>query len=82
MQQRLKWPWFIFKLIFHSLFIIPLFYEKYFYSLALICLVLVCYAKVSKFQTLLEDTSISEKDRAHFTKVKQRWMKLTFLKEE
>ncbi len=81
MQQRLKEDGFILKLVFHSLFIIPLFYEKYFYSLALICLVLVCYAKVSKFQTLLEDTSISEKDRANFNRLKHRWMKLTFLKE-
>ena len=81
MYQRLKDPGFILRLVFHSLFIIPLFYEKYFYSLALICLVLVFYAKVSKYQTLIEDSSTSEKDRTYFTKVKRRWMFLTFLNE-
>ena len=81
MYQSLKDPLFILRLVFHCLFIIPLFYEKYFYSLALICLVLVFYAKVSKYQTLIEDSSTSEKDRACFTKVKRRWMILTFLKE-
>ena len=82
MYFKLKDPLFILKLIFHCLFIIPLFYEKYFYSLSLICLVLVFYAKVFKFQTVLEDSSLSEKDRAYFTKVKHRWMYLTFLDEE
>lgn len=72
---------FVFKLIFHSLFIIPLVYQKYFYSLALICLVLVFYAKVFKFQTILEDESLTQKDRTYYTRVKHRWMFLTFLKD-
>ena len=68
------------KILFHLLFIIPLCFGYIYYSLALFGLVILFYVKVIKFDDYIKYGSLDDKDTEYYTKMRDRWKYLTFLK--
>ena len=70
----------VLKTLFHLTFLVPLFYGKYLFAVAVGLLILSTYIKTKKFDQLLQDSRLSEKERLSFTRTRNFWKVFTFLK--
>ena len=73
----------ILRLIIHLAPIGPLFFEAYFFSVALVLLVFMTYVKTFKIEQQIEDVKnneASEGEVSELLKLRDRWKALTYLK--
>ena len=70
---------FLLKLLIHLLFIIPIFYGKYFYSVAIALLIASAYIKTKKYDQLLLAKNLSKKERESYERTRNFWKAFTFL---
>ena len=71
---------FLLKLAVHFLFVIPIYFGKYFYSVAIILLVASTYIKTKKYEQLLSTDKLSMKERDSYQRTRNFWKAFTFLK--
>ena len=71
---------FLLKLAVHFLFVIPIYFGKYFYSVAIILLVASAYIKTKKYEQLLSTDKLSMKERDSYQRTRDFWKSFTFLK--
>ncbi len=71
---------FLLKLLGHLLFLVPIFYGKYFYSVAIALLIASAYIKTKEYDQLLLAKNLSKKERESYERTRSFWKSFTFLK--
>ncbi|SMF55478.1 hypothetical protein [Pseudobacteriovorax antillogorgiicola] len=72
------------RILFHCIPIVPVFFELYFLTVALVLLVAIFYVKTFKIGQQIEDfpKDGSEEELQELKTLRNRWKSLTFLQED
>ena len=71
---------FLIKLMIHVSFLIPIYFGKYFFAVAVLLLVASAYIKTKKYEQLLSGKALSEREKLSYSRTLRFWKSFTFLK--